>query len=512
MNTKICKNKLLIYTSINENVKKMSSSKFKVGLVVLILSMIVFVGSTVALLTKYYTIPTSGSIGPLISLGDRPVAHSSEIRGVFFKVDSMSNPPNWNVVMDTLLTYGINTIILEIMGNNYAHYPSQYIPHWPVDDLGPAITAAHERGVKLYISMNVMLSALNDTYRVVAADGTIRDWLDPTNPKSRSLLRNLVEEVTSNYDIDGFMFDYVRYDMTDVPYGLYAKQSLEQYLGETIVNWPGDFAPGGSRYKEFMEWRPIPLNELVRDMRNWMLAIKPDLEITAAVWGWEPGWQTFNRYYLGQDSAYWVKEGYLDWVAPMQYTSDVARIRSFFDGMVKEMVAGPEGKIPLAAFIATKWSDPTNFKSIVDAVREVGTDGWIIFAYGGPGEGYSYAPDIRQYLDLIDLYPRFSLKNINASSGLDSYTVTWTTDLPANSKVEYSTAPLFTASFAYHVSADFHYWNITRVQGTIVEDSTLVTNHSLTLSGLQPGITYYFRVQSRDQNGIATSQVYTFQL
>jgi hypothetical protein len=55
----------------------------------------------------------------------------------------------------------------------------------------------------------------------------------------------------------------------------------------------------------------------------------------------------------------------------------------------------------------------------------------------------------------------------------------------------------------------FHYWNITYTQGLTAEDNTNVTNHNITLTGLQPSTTYYYRVQSQ-RSGIVTSKIYNF--
>src|SRR6266478_2967841 len=59
--------------------------------------------------------------------------------------------------------------------------------------------------------------------------------------------------------------------------------------------------------------------------------------------------------------------------------------------------------------------------------------------------------------------------------------VLWTTNVPANSSVDYGTTTAYGSS--------------TRV------DSAMVTSHQMTLSGLAAGTTYYYQVNSTDSNG-----------
>jgi hypothetical protein len=68
-----------------------------------------------------------------------------------------------------------------------------------------------------------------------------------------------------------------------------------------------------------------------------------------------------------------------------------------------------------------------------------------------------------------------------SSIGENGAMITWTSDKPATSQVEYGE----TSS----------YGSLTTL------DNSLVTSHSVTLSGLSPGTTYHFRVRSRDGNG-----------
>ncbi|MFZ5875666.1 MAG: fibronectin type III domain-containing protein, partial [Nitrospirota bacterium] len=70
-------------------------------------------------------------------------------------------------------------------------------------------------------------------------------------------------------------------------------------------------------------------------------------------------------------------------------------------------------------------------------------------------------------------------------------TVTWTTNEPSESQVEYGTTTAHGSTTPLNI--------------------TLVTNHSMTLSGLSPSTTYHFRVTSPDAAGnIGTSADFTF--
>jgi phosphodiesterase/alkaline phosphatase D-like protein len=82
------------------------------------------------------------------------------------------------------------------------------------------------------------------------------------------------------------------------------------------------------------------------------------------------------------------------------------------------------------------------------------------------------------YVDLAFAPPPVisALTAIPGASG--TATITWTTTLPANSRVDYGTAP---ASLTLNIS-----------------NPALVTAHSLSLSGLTQGTTYYYRVTSVD--------------
>ena len=84
------------------------------------------------------------------------------------------------------------------------------------------------------------------------------------------------------------------------------------------------------------------------------------------------------------------------------------------------------------------------------------------------------------------------ISNINVVTTDIAATVTWTTNEPADSKVEYGLT--------------------TGYEKPAVSDTPLVIQHSLQLTGLQTQSTYHFRLSSRDfNNNVATTADLTFQ-
>lgn len=84
------------------------------------------------------------------------------------------------------------------------------------------------------------------------------------------------------------------------------------------------------------------------------------------------------------------------------------------------------------------------------------------------------------------------ISDVNSSVGQMQCTITWTTDQPATSQVEYG------ETTAYGMTSPVY--------------SSMVTSHSVTLSGLSPSTTYHYVVHSRDscdRDGVSTDQTFT---
>jgi hypothetical protein len=455
------------------------------------------------------------------------ISNSNEIRAVFFhRICSVSTGYDWNTIAATLKSYKFNLCLLPAGINEYNK--TWWNSH--KNCLAEAITACHNNGMEVHILFGFLGGGDLTDLMVVNSNGNSVSWYDPCKNITREVIKNLTTEIARDLNIDGFNFDYIRYDGGDMSYSVECKDMFAQWLADQgkppITEWPGPFAPAGSRYSDFMEWRITPVTELVRDTREWMKAYKPNLEFSASVYPL-PTWYGVQpdeyRYWIGQDTSDWIAKGYLDFVVPMQYTGSLQKFEDSVNLGVNYFVGGPEGIIPLVAFLC-KDNDcgdssgyPTTdvFRDQINFSREK-TDGIAIWRYGGPGQGNTgELIDIRPYLNKVNetnpngWFDTFSLQNIRAEDITDTTaTVKWETNLPTTSMVEYNATSLFIAN--KKLGNHMEYWDIDHILGYINQDTTNVTSHSITLSGLQKGMIYYYRVQSQNNFSKATSRVYNF--
>jgi len=162
-----------------------------------------------------------------------------------------------------------------------------------------------------------------DYYRM----GTPGIYLDPAVPGVATYLAETFEELLAQYPaLDGLHFDYIRYpDVLPFSPGLrfgvgislgHGAASRARFAAETGLVAPvGKSLAHGSR---FDDWRREKLTELVAHVGNRARAVRPGLEISAAVISYA------DRAYLSlfQDWRGWLEEGLIDVAVPMLYSKD----------------------------------------------------------------------------------------------------------------------------------------------------------------------------------------------
>jgi uncharacterized lipoprotein YddW (UPF0748 family) len=115
-------------------------------------------------------------------------------------------------------------------------------------------------------------------------------------------------------------------------------------------------------------------------------AIKPNIKVSAAVFR---NWPS-DRDSVGQDWSLWCKEGYLDFVCPMDYTESDEK----FENWVVNQKVWARGK-PICPGIGASSSGshlmPEHVIAQIKITRRHNTHGFTIFNYG-PAEAKDLVP------------------------------------------------------------------------------------------------------------------------
>jgi hypothetical protein len=185
---------------------------------------------------------------------------------------------------------------------------------------------------------------------------------------------NSLLEVVRNYPIDGLHLDYIRYPDRTACYCDGCRQRFTEVTLKPIKNWPVDVLEGGIAYAEFQDWRRRQITNLVALISREARQINPRIKVSAAVFGdWESA-----RTSVGQDWKLWVDKGYLDFVCPMDYTTDDAQL----ERLVARQVRWVNGQVPLYIGLgAWRQGDTPAIADQIKRVRALGADGFVLFQY-----------------------------------------------------------------------------------------------------------------------------------
>lgn len=235
----------------------------------------------------------------------------------------------------------LNTLFIQVRKTADAYYNSQIEPVAPnlppnYDPLAYMIEKAHQQGISVHAWINVCRVWIgkklpDDPNHIVNKhpDWLNRDYkgnnratdgmfIDPGVPEAREYVVSVISDIAKRYDVDGIHLDYIRYPGTD--WG-YSQAALSRFMAET----GRDNKPSAGDTK-WSVWRRDQVTQLLIDIREGVLAVRPKAQITAATIAWKSCTKDFcdslayNRVY--QDWRRWVVKGYIDANVPMNYRSD----------------------------------------------------------------------------------------------------------------------------------------------------------------------------------------------
>lgn len=233
-----------------------------------------------------------------------------------------------------------NVVLFQVRGNGDAYYRSNLEP-WATrlgeslgqdpgwDPLQVALETAHARGLELHAYVNAFTGwtgtqpppastasapahvllrhpewvettqsgeAVNDGYQ----------WLSPGVEAVRIWNTEVVKDLVTRYEVDGVHLDRIRYPGTAFGWNALSRQAFDEGGG-------GDFDT----------FRLEAVNDQVRRIHQMLRVERPDVILSAAVWGIHtrlPGCTTSQgKADYFQDSWAWTQGGYIDALVPMIY-------------------------------------------------------------------------------------------------------------------------------------------------------------------------------------------------
>ena len=179
-------------------------------------------------------------------------------------------------------------------------------------------------------------------------------YLDPGLPEVRSYLVELYREVVTNYDYDGYNFDYTRY-----PGSAFGDD-------ESYAKYGGGMS--------LADWRRLNINTFVHEFYDMVKSIKPDVKVGAAPIGTYKnvnGTGNMSAYSdVYQDACEWMQAGKHDLLVPQMYWNEKYGFSTHMTTWV-ENGAGRQIVVGLAPY---KMLDSTNnweYTVVTDQIEKV---------------------------------------------------------------------------------------------------------------------------------------------
>lgn len=274
-------------------------------------------------------------------------------------------------LFDRMAESGINTVFFETINSSYPIYPSRVAPEqnpmtkgW--DPLQASIELAHERGMELHAWAWIFAAANQGHNRILGqpenylgpvlsrnpswvlkdqkgevfnrTPGFKKAFLDPANPQVRRYLLALLEEIATNYNVDGIQLDYIRYPFQD---GI-TKQNFgytdvsRNLFKQTYGIDPKNIKPNSPAWSQWTGFRIRQITSFVSETSQLIKSKRPDLVISTAVFPIE---RRERLSVLQQHWEDWIYNGSVDMMVLMTYALNTGsfedRTRSVYEFSAK---------------------------------------------------------------------------------------------------------------------------------------------------------------------------------
>jgi len=353
--------------------------------------------------------------------------NKKEFRGLWvtrFDWDESPNSNKIDEIVNNAALAGFNVILFQVRGEADAFYTpglepwSRFLsgtwgqnPGW--DPLATMIHKAHAKGIQVHAYINtypVLLSCGDGPstnpqhfYDLIKnqhgmKDGKLRGltWTSggsvacgdyqrasPASISNDDHMLAVAADILSRYDVDGLHLDHIRYsrDTSCDPV------SLCRYYGQAEnCNQTYSCPLASSSYKD---WQREQVNGTVNKFYQSVANRNDNLWLSAAVWhtyvdywNWHYS-QGYHDFY--QDSKAWLRDGYIDGIMPMMYSSRT-NPNSFPLDRWKKLTAdfqnSSAGRYVIPGIGGWAFLSFSEIEARINYARQIGAIGHAIFSYG----------------------------------------------------------------------------------------------------------------------------------
>lgn len=299
----------------------------------------------------------------------------------------------WDEAIKRLKDNGFTAIMPNMLWGGVTFYPSEVLPvaesvKEKGDQMAACIDACKKHGIQCHVwkvDWNLGNEVPASFVEKMRAEGRLQHsysgeeqpWLCPSNPANVAMEREALLEVARKYPVDGIHFDYIRYPGSDHCFCAPCRERFEKAAGKGVENWPKDVQLKGARRDEWVTWCQNNITTLVRTTSEEVRKVRPGIKVSAAVFR---NWEVDSRIVM-QDWKLWCEKGWLDFVCPMDYTTN----NGTYDSWVRrqKVLAGPAGLVPgIGASASHSSLEADDVISQIEITRKHGATGFIIFNYG----------------------------------------------------------------------------------------------------------------------------------
>lgn len=339
-----------------------------------------------------------------------------EGRGVWVRPKETS-PEAIRETLDRVEHAGFNVVFLETLWQGYTIFPSDAAKAAGIEDQRPNmkgfdplkvwIDEAHARGIELHGWVHTFFvgseGAADDSTGGQAGPGPILKahpewaaversdvgkegpqpstmepgyyWVDPAIPEARDYIRSVLEEMITDYDLDGLHLDYIRYPVS-LPYASsfsYSDYSRARFRQEHGVD-PYTLKESDPEWKLFNAWREENVTSFVKSVREMQRELKPEIALSGAVFA-DPV-DGLNKKF--QNWGSWIDKDYLDLLTGMSFGSSPDSV-----GKDTKVMRDRVGNAYLytATYGPINGSPPSVMGDQLQAVTDAASDGTALFAY-----------------------------------------------------------------------------------------------------------------------------------